>query len=87
MSKVALSREKTHWQVLRLIKPISFRLIFHRFWSAFLKTVIHIYVFLLSYRFHSESLEEKLESLEAEDLMSHLSRPETYLEEEKRSNK
>ncbi|KAM7124728.1 uncharacterized protein J5F26_002233 [Ciconia maguari] len=33
----------------------------------------------------SESLEEKLESLEAEDLMSHLSRPETYLDEEKRS--
>lgn len=48
MSKVALSREKTHWQVLRLIKPISFRLIFHRFWSAFLKTVIYIYVFLLT---------------------------------------
>lgn len=29
-------------------------------------------------RFHNESLEEKLESLEAEDLMSHLSRPENY---------
>lgn len=76
---MALSRKKTLWQVLELIKHVVCFLLF--------ELVIYIYVFCLSYRFHSESLEEKLESLDAEDLMSHLSQPETYLDEEKRSSK
>lgn len=78
-SEVTWSRKKNHSQVLELIKDLVCFLLF--------KLLIYIYVFCLSYRFHSESLEEKLESLDAEDLMSHLSRPETYLEEEKRSSR